>query len=242
MPTGFHPGTLDLLALKYEPVATMPGLVVARYRTVPDLTSRHWLSLASQSPHRCGSSGGLAERTEFLLMTALSKASYWCHSGRWRAPNISVPIDATQMCEHSPLPRLLGRAMGASHVRARHLTIEVITQPSIPLEAITVTLKRLHDVGIRISYEPASAPNGFCDFPFDEARVKFGSCPTATAALSDIRSRQSLLATGVTTGDHLMAALSAEATHIDGTFAGLVRYDRSGVGASARFDNSYACV
>lgn len=242
MPTGFHPGTLDLLALRYEPIATMPGLAVARYRTVPDRTSRHWLSLASHAAHRCGAAGGLAERSEFLVMTALSKASYWCHVGRWRAPNISVPLDSTQLCEHSALPRLLVRAMSASHVRARHLTIEVVARPEVSLPSIAPTLTRLHDIGIRLSYEPDGAPPDFAEFPFDELRVHFAS-PSAppVRTCADQRRHPSLLASGVTTGDHLMAALAANASHIDGTFAGLVRFDRSTIAATARFD-TYACV
>ena len=241
MPTGFHPGTLDLLALRYEPIATMPGLTVARYRTVPDRMSRHWFSLAPQSAHRCGAAGALAERTEFLVMTALSKASYWCHAGRWRTPTISVPVESTQLCEHSALPRLLARAMGASHVRARHLTIEVLASPTVSMHSIAPTLRRLHDLGIRLSYEPEAAPRDFGDFPFDEVRVRFSARSTTRPTPVDDSRRQSLLASGVTTGDHLMAALGAEATHIDGAFAGLVRYDRSTVGATARFD-AYACV
>lgn len=242
MPTGFRSGTLDLLALRYEPVATLPGLAVARYRTLPDPSSRHWYSLSPRPAHRCGPAGAISERTEFMVMTALSKASYWSHAGRWREPAISVPIATEEMCEHSSLPRLLARAMGASQVRARHLTVELPAATRIPLESVTRTLTRLQELGVRISYAAADVPESFNEFPFDEARVPFNSHAAATAHQLGTRNsrRQSLLAAGVTTGDHLMAALSAEATHIDGAFAGLVRSDRTGVGTTIRSDDALA--
>lgn len=240
MRTGFHPGTLDLLALSYEPVATIPGLVVARYRTRPDSASRHWHSLSARSPHRCGPAGALAERSEFLMMTAMSKASYWCHVGQWRAPNISLPVNADELCEHSALPRLLARAMASSTVRARHLTLELDTRPDVPLAVIEKSLRRLHDLGLRVSYAPATAAPEFDEFPFDEARVGYS---TAVPAASDPSGRRrSILATGVTTGDHLMAALSIGADHVDGSFAGTVRSDRMIVRGPSRVDDLLACI
>lgn len=231
MRTSFHPGTLDLLALSYEPVATIPGLVVARYRTRADRGSRHWTSLSPRSMHRCGPAGALSERTEFLAMTAISKAGYWCHIGRWRAPNISIPVAAHELCEHSALPRLLARGISTSNVRSRHVTIEVESTPDLPLSAILVTLTRLHDLGVRVSYHQQTSSSDFAEFPFDEMRVALGASVTNLANVptetGDGPHHPAVLAAGVATGDQLMAALGAGAAFIDGAFAGTVRSDRS---------------
>lgn len=222
----FHPGTLDLLALRYEPVATIPGLVVARYRTRPDVWSRHWLRLCPQSRHRCGAAGGLAESTEFLILTALSKASYWCHVRQWRTPHISLPIRADELCEHSGLPRLLARAMSSSSVRARHLTVEVTAREDVALCDIERTLRRLHDMGIRVSYDRPPTSTDYQAFTFDEVRIDLGSSD-AHAGATRVTGCPPLLANGVSTGDQLMTALSAGARFIDGSFAGTTRTDRT---------------
>ena len=170
-------------------------------------------------------------------MTALAKASYWSHAGKWHAPHISVPIDAAQLCPHSALPRLVTRVAHGLGKRPPRLTIELTAASGVPIDEIAVTLGRLRDAGIRLSCDTVAGS----DYAFDELRVHLGHRSDLTPPGGSARP-PALLATGVATGDQLMAALAAGATCIDGPFAGAVRSDSTGIGRPISFEPFRACV
>ncbi|HEV7193568.1 MAG TPA: hypothetical protein VGN35_10205 [Jatrophihabitantaceae bacterium] len=136
--------------------------------------------------------------------------------------------------------------MATSRVSGRHLTIELGGCSAERFDAVATTLRRLFEIGVRLSYEPAKAAAAFHECAFEETRFEFGTSPSAAqrlvenVTLAAPASRPAVLASGVATGDHLMAALSAGATYVDGAFAGTVRCDRSNFGEPSRVDDVFA--
>ena len=214
-------------SLVYNPIATLPGLRRQRHHAVPRLRATYRRPFGARRPAAHVVSTGLSEVSEFLITNALIRASLWADAGHWPRPDISVRLDSAEVGANSSVAEVVQRGLRLSRIMPRCVTIELACRPGCRLDIAEPNLRRLKDLGVRLSYDRGIAPVDFDTSTFDEVRADFGATATGPAAREfgriaedAIAHRQSVLARGVTTGGRLMAAFALGATHIQGELAG----------------------